>query len=314
VSDVRSHSDVPIRQGSDRMSGPSFLIFKLGAIGDVVMTLPVLTEIRRRHPDGRVTWVCGASVAPLVESTGLVDRLITVDEKNLYSSGARGRLIEILRLWARIGGRRYDRALVGYQDWRYRLLVAPALRRFTAYWSGAKGVRGAVPGRYHAAEYARLLFEEGPASSMQPVFPELRGAPVREATEGAPRIALAPGGAVNLVREEALRRWPIQSYIELALLLVRDGYRVALTGAPSDDWVRTHFEGLDVEDHIGKTSLGGLVSLFRTCDVVVTHDSGPLHLAILSGTSVVGLFGPTQPAEKTRAVGTVQGTWGGQDR
>jgi heptosyltransferase-2 len=125
-------------------------------------------------------------------------------------------------------------------------------------------------------------------------------------------VALAPGGAKNILRDDALRRWPIGHYVRLAELLLKEGKEVLLTGGPSDDWVRESFKDLKARDLVGRTDLTDLVALYGQCQVVVTHDSGPMHLAALAGTPVVGLFGPTRPDEKVPPDGPIHVLWGGE--
>jgi len=96
-------------------------------------------------------------------------------------------------------------------------------------------------------------------------------------------------------------------------MLLNKGVQVVLTGSSSDIWVRDFFKGLAVIDLIGKLSLPDLVAVYGCCDLVITHDSGPLHLAALAGAPVLGLFGPTNPHEKLSLNGRNRVLWGGDD-
>jgi len=112
-------------------------------------------------------------------------------------------------------------------------------------------------------------------------------------------IGLAPGGARNVLADDALRRWPIRRYRELVRRLRIDGHRVVIVGGSGDGWVRDEIGAVDgVVDAVGRTTLTELVGVLGACDVVVTHDSGPMHLALAAGTPLVALFGPTNPAER----------------
>ena len=126
------------------------------------------------------------------------------------------------------------------------------------------------------------------------------------ALDGRRMIALAPGGARNPARDNPLRRWPLEHYAALARAARREGHAVLLTGSADDAWIRPAFAGIGVIDLIESTTLPGLVALYARCAAVVTHDSGPLHLARLVDARVVALFGPTAPAtllrESTRAI------------
>ena len=111
-----------------------------------------------------------------------------------------------------------------------------------------------------------------------------------------PLIALAPGGARNTLRDQPLKRWPLEKYAEVAERAVDFGWGVMITGAPSDEWISPAFRKIPVIDLVGKTTITDLVSVYNCCDAVVTHDSGPMHLAALAGAPLVALFGPTDPS------------------
>jgi heptosyltransferase-2 len=293
------------------------LVVKIGAIGDVVMALPLAAEFKRRFPQGHLTWVCGGTAAPLVRATGLVDRVVEADEGRLYRGGIFSRLAEAARICLAVTGRRYERVNGAYRDRRYRWLVAGALSSCVHLGGDDRG-HSLIPGRDHAEEHIRIFLGEDGASPLRVRYPRLAGLPAVPTAfadalrAGGAWIALAPGGAVNVVREEGLRRWPIERYRELASDLARRGHRLVLTGSASDAWVRPHFEGLSVLDLIGQTDLLQTVAVYSRCLGLVTHDSGPLHLAKLAGCSIIGLFGPTTPSEKLRAGAGVRVLWGGE--
>ena len=116
------------------------------------------------------------------------------------------------------------------------------------------------------------------------------------ADPATPLVAITPGGARNVARENALRRWPLERYAALARSLRASGCRVVTVGDAGDAWVRGAFAPGEVIDLVGRTDLPQLVAVFRRCAAVVAHDSGPMHLARLAGAPVVALLGPTPPA------------------
>lgn len=85
-----------------------------------------------------------------------------------------------------------------------------------------------------------------------------------------------PGKCEDHLREDPLRRWPIRHYVELADRLTARGYKVILSGAKSDLWVRDYFEMSKVTDLIGMTDLAALMGVISRADAVVAHISGPL--------------------------------------
>lgn len=107
------------------------------------------------------------------------------------------------------------------------------------------------------------------------------------------------------------RRWPIDSYRALAQLLLARGFQVVLTGGPDDRWAAEHFSDIAVEDCIGAWKLPQTVAFYHSCDCVVSHDSGPLHLAGLTDCGIVAIFGPTAPSKFAPRRSGVVTLWGG---
>lgn len=281
------------------------LIVKVGAVGDVIMALRMITALRLSDPDAQITWLCGRASAPIVRMADDVE-VITLDEVRLHGGATSGRVIEVLRTWWRLLGRKFDLVLTGHSDWRYRILsmtaFASARRSFDR-----QGRMWPVPGRYHGDEYCRLVSDvDGPETTavgnppLNALVARGRLAMLGEYRDDAcaPIVALAPGGAQNSLSDSPLRRWPLAAYRRLARELLRRGFRVTITGSPSDDWVREGFRDLTVVDAVGQTSLAQLLALYQSCAAVVTHDSGPMHVAMLAEVPTVALFGPTAPSEK----------------
>ncbi len=281
------------------------------------MALSMLDPIFQKDPEASVTWVCGKTVEPLLRAVGKINELIAVDEKKLLTGGFWERGREVLSVWARLMGKRFDLVVTAHSDPRYRLLSLAAIGKVRRSFGHSGGRAWPVPGRYHGDEYARLITgidgPDAPRGKMPvlriPLRPELRGA---LKTNGKSWMVLAPGGAKNVLREDGLRRWPIENYRRLAELLAEYGYPVVLTGSSSDGWVSDFFKGMEVLDLIGKTSLLDLVALYGECPLVITHDSGPMHLAALAGTPCLALFGPTSPLEKVSGEAKTRVLWGGE--
>lgn len=270
------------------------LIVKIAAIGDVIMATSLLTHLREHEKNAHITWVCGTTSAPLLKALGLVDELIEVDEAALFKGSLLDKVKAFYKLWKTLKLRFFDLILTAHSDPRYRLLSLFARTPNHRFFSRKN--RSPLPGRDHSQEYLHLLLgTEGPDTPLAklPAWP-LPPTPPRS----SPTIALAPGGAKNLLRDDALRRWPVQHYVALAEKLLHSGINVLLTGSPSDTWILPHFAHLPCENLVGQTDLCQLVSLYQTCDLLITHDSGPLHLAKLARCKTLALFGPTNPLER----------------
>jgi heptosyltransferase II len=291
------------------------LIVKLAAIGDVVMALPMVTALRAQDPATRITWLCGTTVAPLLEHVDGIDELVAIDDVAVLSGNRARKAQAVMAGWSALSGHRFDLVLTAHSDPRYRMLAA-RVRARERRWLGEQRPRlRLVPGRSMSDEYVRLVTEVDDGTASRYAVPPLRATldalVAARVANGGPLVALAPGGARNPARDNPLRRWPLERYAELARLLIASGDRVLLTGAADDAWVRPAFDGVGVVDLVGATTLPGLAALFARCAAVVTHDSGPLHIARLVDAPVVGLFGPTAPSTVVRGSERLITLWPG---
>jgi heptosyltransferase-2 len=287
------------------------LIVKLGAIGDVASAIPAAWAL---HQSGsQIDWLCGKVVAPLLSCYSWI-RPITVNDGALFKGSSIEKITEILRVWRLLFGSSYDLCAILQYDRRYKSLVVPVRAQKTIMLDRQVRAFRLVSERHHTAEFARILLGEPDGyreQNLAPVPPDTLPANPLPGT-GKIRVAFAPGGARNLLNDDAQRRWAIESYAELAGILINQGYEVVLSGGPGDTWVRPFFAGLNVEDHIGRWKIPQTIAFYESCDCVVTHDSGPMHLAGLSKCGLIALFGPTAPSKALPRREGVVSLWGGE--
>ena len=270
------------------------LIVKLAALGDVIMASTLVPAIRAQHPDAEITWLTSEGAAPLVRLFDGVQRVITVNEHALFTSGKPSAIRAIAGAWRHIG-RGYDLALIGHTDARYATLAWASGSHETRRFAETRGPRR---GYWHGAEYLRLL-ENSTAGT--PPYATLRtnDLPVAPTVPGnGALVAVAPGGGRNVLRDDPLRRWPISDWTDVVRTLVARGYRVAAIGSEGDNTEGAACAAAGATDFTGRTSLLELAALVRSAQAVVTHDSGTLHLALLLNRPTVALFGPTVPKER----------------
>ena len=278
------------------------------------MCLPLISEIRKKKPDAHITWLCGKQVLPLLERIEGIDELIGVDENKLLKGSLPVRFSEVFRVWTKLLFRRFDLQLYYYHSGLYKILSIPSLIPETRGFGRNKtGNLLPVPGRHHSLEYIRAFHaEEGP-ENLQPVYPGFKNLPAKNTGTESKRIVLACGGARNLLRNDDLRRWPLGHYASLGKMITGKGWELTLTGSPGDAWVKEAFAGVEYTDFIGKQNLCEFIEFLSGADLLITHDSGPLHLADLAGCPVLGLFGPTMPEEKKSLQEKSAYLWGGEN-
>ena len=285
---------------------------KFGQIGDVIMAVPAVYALSQQG--FAIDWACGKAALPLLACYSWIN-LLPVDDKAILIGGPAERVRHIGRFWSRVAFNRYDLCATLYYDRRFHLLTLPIRSRRKIALSQRSRECSLLAGRHHTDEYARLLLglEDGCRErSSAPVRPDrLPLSPLPSKTKPR-RIAIVPGGTSNILGQQILRRWPVENYVDLATRLLERGWEVVLIGGPEDAWVRPYFERLSVTDCIGTLTLPEVVITCDVCDAVVTHDTGPLHLAGLSDTCLIGIFGPVDPATRIPRRPYAMGIWGGQ--
>ena len=290
---------------------PRTLIIKFGAIGDVLMAIPAAYQLNLAGSE--IDWLCSSQILPLLKLYPWINPIVA-DERGLILGSKLEKLKALAAIWRTLAGRRYDLAATLYYDRRYKLMTLPVRATRKLLLSHTDRDRRLIPGRHHTDEFARILLGKPDGvnpTHLPPVRPATLPASPHPRTQ-QPRVLLAPGGARNLLADDALRRWPAENYIALAALLAAQGVEVVLIGGPGDTWVQPLFAVSLVTDLIGTMTLPQTLALMDAADVVVTHDTGPLHLAGVTSVGIVTLFGPTDPHGRLpQRPGTVA-LWGGE--
>jgi len=136
------------------------------------------------------------------------------------------------------------------------------------------------------------------AGGTLPEAPDFRIDPGPEAREraqelaGTPSpVAIAPGAAYG-----PAKRWPAERFRGLVRRLTERGVPTVVLGSPREGELRQELEQAGARDLSGRTSLLEAVALLERCRLLVTNDSGALHLARAAGIPVVAVFGSTSPA------------------
>jgi len=291
---------------------PRLLLVKLGAIGDVVMAIPAAHAM---HQAGyEIHWVCGQNQAPILALYPWIN-VIPVDEPALLHSGKFKSLRALLALWRRLPGGRFDLCVTLYYNSIYKLLTLPIRASRKISLSQSNRTTQLLPGRHHTDEYARIISGRTDGETPHQLPPIAPPAPLPNPvplSPGKPRIVLIPAGARNLHRDDALRRWPIESYVSLSSALLQSGHEVILAGGPADQWASPAFAHLAITDLIGKHSLPQTLGILNSAAVTITHDTGPLHLAGITSTAIVAIFGPTDPRGRLPQRTNTVALWGGE--
>lgn len=260
------------------------LIVKIGAIGDAIMALPLARALKERGFD-EVHWLAGQGIVPILKIAPEITNRIVIDETKLFG-GKFSAISEILKTWKRLPSS-FDEIYILQGDRRYSYLIPPWISRKKIHW-----VRDRTR-RHHTFDYARLAFpkKEDNELSFAPYIRTNKSPPARKANS----VCIFPGGAKNALRDDPLRRWPVEHFVALSKMLLGDGYEVTVLGSPGDSWIEPSFGALKskLNWQVGKTSLAQTLTILQQSRLAISHDSGPIHLASLVDCPVISLFGPT---------------------
>ena len=282
----------------------AILIVRLGAMGDIIHALPVAAALRARFPDARLDWVVDERHLGLLELVPVVDRRIVLRTR---SASLRRQVMELRRTLTRES---YDIA-IDVQG----LLKSAVVARL----SGARRILG-FTAPHLRERAARVFYTEthDPGDTAHVIEKNLTLAGSLGADVSRIRVPLQvpPSAALDAVRHRHSaagagsfvvlnpgaawpnKRWPPDRFGAVAQWLRRaHGLNSVVTWGPGDETMAAAVvEGSSGAAELApSTSIADLIAIVREAALMVSGDTGPVHLAAAVGTPVVGIYGPTDP-------------------
>lgn len=266
-----------------KASSPRILVVRLGAMGDIIHTLPAAASLKHSFPGSHLTWLVEPQWTALLEGNPFVDRVVLLRRKSLTG---------LLGSWRVLRADRYDFA-VDFQGLLKSALAAASARPERILGFHQSQLREPAAALFysgkilshalHVVDKNLDLAAGAGASSLLRTFPIPPGQP-----EG-----ILPDGDFVLASPLAgwrSKQWPIEHYQTLASRLRRELGVPLVLNLPPD-------VSVTVEDSVPHAShLPGLIDATRRAVAVVGVDSGPMHLAAALGKPGVAIYGPTDPA------------------
>ncbi len=291
------------------------LIVRRSSMGDIVHTMPLLVALRRRFPKAYIAWLVDYRFAEVLEGHKCLDEVITIRRYSGRQPLAVAQ--EICRVRTQLQQHTFDWTLDPQGLLKSGLMCylsgAPRRIGFTDDHEASRlFVNERIPtsGDTHAVLRALLMAQYlgCPVEPIEYQFPIGEEAE-RWVGEFFVENRLTVGGAgghqnrpvigLNIGARAIHRLWPAEHFARVGEILQTDlGMQTVLIGSPSEVDMAKKIEQLarvDITSAVGQTTMKKLASVLRRCTVVISSDTGPLHMAVAVGTAVVGLYGAADP-------------------
>ena len=284
---------------------PRILIVNVNWLGDVLFSTPSIRAIRKNYPKAFIACLAPPRCAGLLKNNPNINEIIETEDKiPFYSVPGHWSVISKLKR------RRFDKAIFFHRS------------RTKAFWAWAAaiperiGYQGLGRQKFltricaepvtpvHKTDYFLKLLGELNISpdGREPDFFAAAGTEkeLKRLFEDYGIPGDAPYVVVHAGGNWPLKRWPAGYFIQwIQLFLARYPWKVILCGTASEETlsreISGHFNNERVISFCGKTSIDALALLLKNSQLVITNDSGPIHIAASQGARIVGLFGPTSP-------------------
>jgi heptosyltransferase-1 len=270
------------KRAIDPNKSAGILVVRLGAMGDVLHTLPAAASLKHSFPEAPLVWAVEAAWAPLLESNPFIDRVVAIDRKHPRTWLHTGRLLreqhyclaidfQGLLKSAFVASLAWPTRIAGFQRGQVREKAASLFYSLTVQSQST-----------HTVDRNLDLAAGAGASRLLRHFPLPQGTPEGNLPSGPFLLASPFAGWTS-------KQWPLEHYAELARL---SEIPLVLNGPPGARAALESIPGAIV--HI--SSIQGLIDATRRATAVIGVDSGPMHLAAALNKPGVAIFGPTDDA------------------
>jgi len=295
IKEVLSNEKRAMRKKEEEQNQRRILIVKPSSLGDIIHSLPVLWSLRKTYPDAFIGWVVKEVWQDVLSENPLIDRLI------ILGKGAGG-IFSAIREVRRM---RFDTVIDLQGLFRSGIITyfSGATER-----SGFSNARELAPifynnkvivpqGHMHAVDRYMMTVSNPPLLNF-PLYIAIEDAEwAKEFLMENNLYNKRPLIAINPSARWVKKRWPAASFSALINQLINElKAGIIIVGSKEDIPIAEEINS-HVNERIaiatGKTSLKRLPALLANVNLLVTNDSGPMHIAAAIGTPVVALFGPT---------------------
>ncbi|OGW81140.1 MAG: lipopolysaccharide heptosyltransferase II [Omnitrophica bacterium RIFCSPLOWO2_12_FULL_44_17] len=282
-------------------------IFTKNWLGDVIFQIPAMRAIKKKFPGSELLVVCPKRCVEILQACPFVSEVIPFDDRARDKN-----LLAFFKLIWKLRSRRIGRFYLFHRSFS---------RAVIAWFSGspvrigyASKNRGflltqAIPEpeqKLHSVRYYLELVRRSGTAIDEEYQCEFYFTPQdrRRAERLIREVGFDPSRlvAINPGANWPPKRWPVDHFADLAYQLAEQfGVQVIVTGGPSDETLGNVIANKRkhpfIKNLCGQTTICELGALFSFCRLLISSDSGPLHIGAGVGTNVVAIFGPTDPKQ-----------------
>ena len=274
----------------------NILLINFGGIGDEILFMPVIQNLRKNYPNSKITLCLEGRSSAFVKLTNLLDSYFCIDIKT------KNKYIEMLKLYFKALFGKYDLVISAGGN----ALIAPLL-----FFTGIKTRVGyntsSIAKKFltHAIElnknqYASMMYFDLVKSITNGEF-ELPQIQIDELEKNSNSVLVHPGVSQISIQKNIIKSFNSKQWADVIKLLLKNGKKVYLAGGPDDaeciQNIRAELKDEDLTnfvDMFGKTkNIFDLVELIKKSEVLICSDSAPMHIGVATNTKTIAIFGPT---------------------
>lgn len=287
-----------------KSSRKKILIINVNWLGDVIFSTPFIRAIREAYPDSYIACMAVPRCKEILEANSRINELILFDEDGREKS-----LVGKVRFASKLKKDKFDTAFILHRSFTKALIACLAgIKERVGYDTKRRGVlltkKLKNPDReLHKVEYFLKLAEAVGADISRKNYEFFINDTDRKKADSLLEsfginannrfVVLNPGGNWDP------KRWPVENFSKLGdMLTERYGVKMVISGQDKDaklaEAISKKMKHAPVSI-CGKTKIRELAAILEKARLVVSGDSGPMHIAVSVGTNTIAIFGPTDP-------------------
>lgn len=285
------------------LNGKKILVTFLMHLGDLTLTTPFIHALRKAAPDAQITFLADEKLKDVVLHNPYLDEVITIDKKGRDNS-----LLALIACARKLSGMDFDVLINLHPNERCSFICALTKTRvragtthklFKPLWD----VFTPLNRKIHAADMYLNVLEQLGVQHIEhnglEIFPgeeHLRHAEAfwrENGVFGSDKLI-----GFNIGSAVVTKRWAPERFAKVADILAGKGYKPVFFGGTMDEeMVHQAVSKMQTTPIVatGAFTIGGLAAAMRRCSLIITNDSGPMHVAVSQKVPIVAMYGPSSP-------------------